>query len=233
MKIAAFALLLASVAVCAQNATSASSSQDRFRKQVLQNDHVTVYLVEIPPQQATAMHRHDHDTLSIFINGGSTQAVAEDGSSVRNRFEPGDVRFRPAPYAHSVKNTGKDVLRVVDIESAIPVSGEDKRMRKKAHYCNPGSKTACITEDFLFCKPRFCVDDVTMGPGAKVAKHTHDTDHMVIAITDFSMDDDTEGKGVIKRNVKSGEVEFFPAGLSHSLTNTTNKEIRFITILLQ
>jgi quercetin dioxygenase-like cupin family protein len=233
MKLAFYAVLLTSIAVAAQNAPSDNSQQGRFRKQVLQNDRLTAYSVEIPPGESSVMHRHDRDTLVVAVSGGTTESDSGSGSPVRTKFEPGDVRFRPAPYSHSVKNIGKEPFRVLDIEFADKQGAQEKAPHKKSHYCNPGSKEACVTEEYLFCTERFCVEDVTMGPGAKSSKHTHDTEHMLIAITDYNLDDDTTGKGITHRAVKSGGVEFLPAGITHVLTNTSNETVRLVAIIFK
>lgn len=233
MKLAFFAVLLGSIAAFAQDATSTQSEPGRFRKEILRNDRLTAYSVEIPPQQTTAKHSHEHDVLAVYINGGITKSSTNDHAPAQNKFAAGEVRFRPAPFSHTVENTGKDVFRVVDIEFADPQGPQEKPALKKSHYCNPGSKEACVTEEYLFCTPKFCVEDVTMGPGAMSSKHTHDTEHMLVGITDYTLDDDTTGKGVIHRSVKSGGVEYLPAGITHVLSNTSKSTVRFIAIIFK
>jgi oxalate decarboxylase/phosphoglucose isomerase-like protein (cupin superfamily) len=56
---------------------------------------------------------------------------------------------------------------------------------------------------------------------------------MLVAITDYSLADDTVGKGVTQRDVKSGGVEYLPAGITHVLTNTGPAEARFIAIIFK
>ena len=233
MKLLSFAMLFVSTAVLAQNAGSSPAEQGRFRKQILHNDRLTAYLVEIPSQQSTPTHRHVKDTLSILVSGGTTESVMGNGSPLHIKSKAGDAVFRSAPYSHSVKNIGNEPFRVADIEFADPQGARQKPAHKSFHSCNPASKVACVTEQYLFCTQRFCVEDVEMGPGAKSSKHTHDTDHMMVAITDYKIDDETTGKGVIHRAVKSGGVEYLPAGITHVLTNTTGKTVRFVAVIFQ
>jgi quercetin dioxygenase-like cupin family protein len=233
MKRAFFVVMLVSIAVFAQNTTTAPSEQGRFRKQIFKNDRVTVYSVEIPAGQSTAKHTHDHDVLAVYISGGTTKSTTDNQATVNNKYASGDVRYRPAPFSHTVQNTGNSPFRVVDIEFADAQGLQEKPALKKSHYCNPGSKEACVTEEYLFCTPKFCVEDVTMGPGAMSSKHTHDTEHMLVGITDYTLDDDTMGKGVTHRAVKSGGVEYLPAGITHVLTNTSKSTVRFIAIIFK
>ena len=56
---------------------------------------------------------------------------------------------------------------------------------------------------------------------------------MLIAITDYSLADDVAGKGLTMRNLKSGEVEYIPAGITHTLTNKSAGEIRFVVVVFR
>jgi quercetin dioxygenase-like cupin family protein len=233
MKVTLFAVLLSSLALSAQSASPASANANPLRKEILHNDRVTVYMVELAPGQSAPMHRHDHDVLAVFITGGERKVTMEGHSPVGEKSAPGEVRFRPAGFSHSTENVGKSVFKVIDIEFENPQGKKEPAAHKRSHYCNPGSHTACVTENYLFCTTKFCAEEVTMGPGAKSTQHSHDTEHMLVAITDYSLADDTVGKGVTQRDVKSGGVEYLPAGITHVLTNTGNAEARFIAIIFK
>jgi quercetin dioxygenase-like cupin family protein len=75
------------------------------------------------------------------------------------------------------------------------------------------------------------VEDVTMAPGAVTTKHSHATDHMLVAVSDYELTDQVEGKGAVVRTRKSGEVEYIPAGITHRLTNTGQAPARFTVIV--
>lgn len=221
-----------SIAAFAQSPNASPRSQ-LSRTQLLTNDRLTATLIEMPPSSASALHRHDHDLLSVFVTPASLEVVRNSGAPAHYKFSAGDVRFNPAPVTHAVKNIGDAPVRIVDIEFADQQGAQEKPKLKKSHYCNPGSKDACVTEDYLLCTTRFCVEDVTMTPGAKSTQHTHDTEHMLVALSDYTLDDDTVGKGITHRSVKSGGVEYLPAGITHVLTNTSNTTARFIAIIFK
>ena len=203
-----------------------------MRKEILSNDRFKAYLVTLAPGQASPMHRHDHDMLSVLESASDLKVTDEKGTSGM-KTSPGDVLFQRGGFAHSVANAGKSEFRAVDIEFQDAQGKRQPVGHKRNHYCNPGSKDACVTEKYLFCTAKFCVEDVTMGPGAKSTRHSHDTEHMLVAISDYSLADDTTGKGVISREVKSGGVEYLPAGITHVLTNTGKEEARFIAIIFK
>jgi len=87
-----------------------------------------------------------------------------------------------------------------------------------------------VDEKYLFCTDKFCVEDVTMDPGAMSTKHSHSTDHMLVAVTDYQLTDVIVGKPKKVRTKKAGEVEYIPAGITHQLTNTGAAKARFVVI---
>lgn len=192
------------------------TSSHEAPKQLLQNPHVTVSLVDIPAG-GPILPKRDHDTLTVIVRGGA-KATA-----------PGRVYFRPAGHAETATKTQAGV-RAVTVEFSSSQGAEEKKHPAPSRYCNPGSKTACVSEKYLLCTPKMCVEEATMGAGAVTTRHSHDTDHMIIAISDYSLSDDVAGKGVVMRNVKSGGVEYIPAGITHTLTNKSGGDIRFVVV---
>jgi quercetin dioxygenase-like cupin family protein len=69
-----------------------------------------------------------------------------------------------------------------------------------------------------------------MAPGALSIKHSHTTDHMLVAVSDYELTDQVEDKGTSVRRRKSGEVEYIPAGITHQLTNTGKNTARFVVV---
>lgn len=203
------------------------------RKEILRNQHVTITSVELAPGESTPMHRHDRDALTVFVTGGETKNTIEGEKPENDKMEPGTVRFRSGGFAHTRTNEGPDVFRAVVIEFAEPQGKTEKLGEKSSHYCNPGSKTACVKEKYLFCTAKVCVEEVTIAPGAVTIKHSHSTDHMLIAISDYELTDQAEGKPANVRKLASGEAEYIPAGITHQLTNTGKNDARFVVVVFR
>jgi hypothetical protein len=144
----ALVVVLLCGAAAAQDAASPPSEQ---RKEILRNQHVTVFRVEIPPGVSTAMHRHDRDVLSVFITGGDTLHTNEGEKPTRDKIAPGTARFRNGGFTHARANQGMDVFRVVVTEFSQPQGKSERVSDKTSHYCNEGSQTACVDEKYLFC----------------------------------------------------------------------------------
>lgn len=218
------------MATCAAQVSSPlPDSQPGQSKQILQNHRVTVSLLELSPHESTPMHQHDRDMIAVFVNGGRTQNTRSGHKPAVHKMRVGEVRFRNAGYAHATKNEGTDPLRVVIVEFTDP-QGKMKHVGTTSHTCNPGSTTACFDENNLFCTAKVCVEDVTIAPGAMTHKHSHATDHMLIAVSDYELTDEVEGKGTVVRTRKSGEIEYISAGITHQQTNTASTPARFIVI---
>lgn len=226
----AFVFVLFCAACTGQTSAPIPDSEVPQRKQILQNHRVAISLPELAPQEATPMHKHDHDMLAVFVSGGHTENTILGHAPAADRMLSGEVRFINAGYTHAAKNESAVPFRVVIVEFADP-QGKMEQKNTTSRYCNPGSTTACVEEKNLFCTTKVCVEDVTIAPGAVTTKHTHSTDHALIAISDYELTDQVEGKGTVMHTRKSGEVEYTPAGITHQLTNTGQTPARFTVIV--
>lgn len=58
-----------------QSATPLPASELSMRREIFHNDRVTAFLLEIPPGQATPMHRHEKDLITIVVSGGQLTRI--------------------------------------------------------------------------------------------------------------------------------------------------------------
>jgi quercetin dioxygenase-like cupin family protein len=160
-----------------------------------------------------------------------------------DREQAGDVAYHQAGFTHAEENKGKNEVRAVTVEFLAPAGKQQDPQKKSNKYCEAGAiaqvrsgsaspkgREACVDEKYLFCTDKFCVEDVTLDRGAVSTKHSHATDHMLVAITDYTLTDEIVGKGKKVRTKKAGEVEYIPMGITHQLTNTGAAAARFIVI---
>jgi quercetin dioxygenase-like cupin family protein len=207
-----------------------SLAQDALqRKEIFKNNRVNVSLVNIAVGETTPVHKHSRDFISVYLSGDHLQQTVSGEKPDTQKIEAGEVRFRNAGYTHSTKNVGTAPFQAVMVEFA-DAQGPSKKVHKKSHTCTPNSKL-CVDEKELFCTDKVCVEDVEMAPGSVTVRHSHATDHMLVAVSDYELTDEVEGKGTVVRRHKSGEVEYIPAGITHRLTNTGKERARFTVIL--
>jgi hypothetical protein len=215
MRIFGAALLFASTLLASAQLTTFQETP----KQLFQNSRVTISRVDIPVH-APVSPKREHDALTVIVRGGAKSVAA-----------PGMVEFRAAGQAGTA--IAQTPLQAIAVEFTSPQGAVERKHPAPSRYCNPGSRTACVAEKYLLCTAKMCAEEVMMGAGAVTTKHSHDTDHMIIAVTDYALADDVVGNGVITRNVKSGEAEYIPAGITHTLTNKSGKEIRFVVVVFR
>jgi quercetin dioxygenase-like cupin family protein len=223
-------LLILCATLAAQTSSPIAASELSQRKELLRNHRVTASIVELAPGETQPLHRHEHDMVSVYTNGGHIRNTLPKHRPEAVNLTVGEVLFHEVGYTHSITNDASTPLRVVGVEFADP-QGKLKRMNMPSHYCNPGNDHACVDETNLFCTDRICVSDVTIDAGAVTTKHGHATDHMLVAVSDYELTDEVEGKGTVVRTRKSGEVEYVPAGINHRLTNTGKTAARFTVIV--
>ncbi|MBV8206461.1 MAG: hypothetical protein JO041_06690 [Acidobacteria bacterium] len=207
--------------------------QEPHHHTVLQNQRVHALLAELAPGEQTSMHRHAQDSLGIILVNSRITVTVPGEKPVVRQSQAGSVSLQSAPVIHTVRNDAPSAFRVVDVEFTEPQGKAVPSKQALSRYCNPGSRTACVEEKYLFCSDHVCVSDVTMGEGAVTTRHSHDTDHMVVALTDYRLSDNVEGKGTVVRQEQSGGVEYLNAGITHQITNVTGHPVRFIVVVFR
>ena len=166
MKSLVLVLTLSVAGVATHQHAPISADEVTLRHRVYGDARVTIFLLDIPPGQATVLHRHDRDMLSVFVNGGRTRASFNGAAPVEDSFTPGDVRFRSAGFTHSTENIGTDRFLSVIFEFVDSQGPRESAARPTTHICSPDNQTACVDEKPLFCTSKFCVDDLIMAPRA-------------------------------------------------------------------
>lgn len=254
MKSTVCLLLTLSLCASAQQSASPQSKQSSdaaapVRHELLRNNKVIVTAAELSPGQILPMHKHEHDYVVVRIDEGQIRETVQDQGAMRSgskkmgrmfgamhvpgatgdKVQAGDVQFHEAGYTHSEENKGKSAVRSILVDFLEPVGKEVDPQHKSNKYCNAGSNKICVEERYLGCTEKFCIEEVMMDAGAVTSKHSHSTDHMLIAVSDYQLSDAIVGKGTRVRSKKSGEVEYIRSGITHQLTNS-GTPARFVVI---
>ena len=219
MKNQVLALTLSVAGFAAQQHAPISADEITLRHRIYGDGRVTIFLLDIPPGQATVLHRHDRDMLSVFVNGGRTRASFNGAAPVEDSFTAGDVRFRSAGFTHTTENIGTDRFLSVIFEFAGSQGPRASAFRPATHICNPDSQTACVDEKPLFCTSRFCVDDLMLAPHAVRPAGGARKDQMLVAVSDYTFSEEAPGNAAVVHTRKSGEIEPMAAGPARRWTN--------------
>jgi hypothetical protein len=96
------------------------ASEVKYRHPILETGRFIAYLLEIPPQHATMMHRHDRDILTVFVGSAKTTSTFYGREPVTDTIPSGEIRFRAAGFTHATRNEDSVVFRAVLLEFAQP-----------------------------------------------------------------------------------------------------------------
>jgi len=219
MKTLVFVLTLSVAGFATQQHAPISADEVTLRHKIYGDGRVTIFLLDIPPGQATLLHRHDRDMLSVFVNGGRTRASFNGAAPVEDSFAPGDVRFRSAGFTHSTENIGTDRFLSVIFEFLDSQGPRASATWPATHICSPDSQSACVDEQRLFCTSKFCVDDMVMAPRAIKPAGGATNDRILVAVSGYSFSEDIPGTAAAVHTRKSGEIEPLAAGPARRWTN--------------
>jgi len=135
------------------------------RRELLRADRFTVYLLDIPPGQATPMHRHDEDIASVFFNSARTVSTFWKEAARPDRQALGAVRFRAAGFTHATENTDTTHFLSVIVAFARSQGRPDSTAAGSRSDCSQSGTSSCTEVTTLFCLKDACVHDVTVTPG--------------------------------------------------------------------
>src|SRR5205085_270889 len=108
------------VVATAQQATPIADRDVPQRKELLSNRHVVVSTVQLAPQEATPLHRHERDFISVYVSGGSVRVTLPGSKPAADKLTWGEVRYHQAPFVHATQNVGPGPFRVTFIDFADP-----------------------------------------------------------------------------------------------------------------
>jgi quercetin dioxygenase-like cupin family protein len=220
--------LLVSGILFAQTAQEVEITAEPRHHQVLQNDQVRVFSVDVPPQTETLLHWHRHDY--IFVTLGPTEIInaVKGKDPITQKLQDGDTRLVPGNFAHQVRDAAPTNFRNVTIEllqdeklrHSTPKWDEDRGL----HILEGG------TEEILWVKDGVRATLFELQPGGMVPMHHHAGPHLAVALTEMKLRDKVEGKGAQDITFAYGEPRWIEGNYSHQITNPGPKPARWIII---
>jgi quercetin dioxygenase-like cupin family protein len=202
-------------------------------KLVLANDQVRVFNVDVPPHSETLMHWHRHDYIYVVVGAAEIVNAVDGKDPVKLTLSDGDVRFVSATFAHTFRNGSGQPFRNVTIELL-----HDDKLRQSPLHWDPAhpeeDRSLDIlnggTKEILFVQDGVRASEYELQPGAVIPLHHHGGPHLVVALTDYELRSDVEGKGLKTLSMKRGESQWTAGGYSHSLTNSGHTPAKFVTL---
>ncbi len=198
----------------------------------LQNQFVRVFQVEVAPHAATLMHRHRHDYIFVTLGASEVSNEVAGKPPVTLKLQDGEVRATDGGFAHIARNLAATPFRNVTIEflqddkarATPPPPWDDDRSLQVLH----GG-----TQQILFVKDGVRVSETELQVAGSVPRHHHAHPHLIIAVTDLTLRNDVAGKGASNVDMKSGDIKWIEAGVTHTLTNVGKTDAKFATLEFQ
>jgi quercetin dioxygenase-like cupin family protein len=225
--------LVATLLAAQATAPEVEITAEPYHHLALENKSVRVFNVEVPSHAGTLMHWHRLDY--IYVTLGDTEIVnaVKDKPAVTVKLGDGETRFAPAPFAHIARNLTDQPFRNVTIEIL-----EDETLRNSTAHWDEDRALDILqggTKQILFVKDGIRVTEFELQPGGVVPKHDYTGPHLLVAVSDLDLREneirsDAGGHAPMPGHFKSGDSKWLPGGYSHSLTNTSPKPAKFVTL---
>jgi quercetin dioxygenase-like cupin family protein len=181
---------------------------------------IRIVEADYKPGDSSAMHSHPDYALYV-IQGGKTEFIGKDGNKMNAEMKSAEENIRPAEV-HSVKNIGKNEVKVLLVEVSRPVGATSYDASMNASKVAPDLYK--VMKDTMGIR----ILHATYKPGQSSAMHSHpDLALYVISggTTEFTGKD---GKK-IKSDLKTGMSAVVPAD-THSVKNTGKTTVKVLLV---
>jgi quercetin dioxygenase-like cupin family protein len=225
MKIVAVALILfSSLLLSAQTASEVEITAEPHHHLELQNDFVRAFKVDIPPHDATLLHRHRRDYFVIAL-AASDIASEVPGKPVGSiKMQAGETGFHAGEFAHIARNLAATSFPHVDVEVLQPNASYKWGEERGVDVLEGG------TREILFVKDGVRASQIELQPHAMIPRHKHVGPHLVVAITAVDLQSNVSAEEMKSTELKPGEVAWFAAGLIHSVMNMGSRDAKFVVL---
>ncbi|MGD0181066.1 MAG: hypothetical protein ABSC15_14735, partial [Terriglobales bacterium] len=110
------ALVLAAIALAAQTVSEVEITAEPHHHLLLENQQVRVWLAEVAPNDATLMHRHNHDYVFVSLGDANVQNEVEGKPPAMLKMQDGETHFSPGGFAHIARNQASTPFRAIAVE---------------------------------------------------------------------------------------------------------------------
>jgi oxalate decarboxylase/phosphoglucose isomerase-like protein (cupin superfamily) len=196
--------------------------------EILANDQVRVFTVNVPPHTDTLLHRHRHDYIYVTLGDSEVVNAVQGKDPVTVKLQDGQTGFLSGGYAHIARNLSNNPFRNVTIELL-----QDDQLRHSTHHWDATRGLEILpggTQEILFVQDAVRASEFEVQPGGMVPLHHHTGPHLAVAITDVKFRSQVEGKAASEVEMKSGESLWIKGGFSHTLTNIGTHPAKWVTL---
>ncbi|HEX6505958.1 MAG TPA: hypothetical protein VF011_22195 [Terriglobales bacterium] len=214
---------LVAFAVLAQPATEVAITAEPHHHLALKNNYVRVFKVEVPPHQATLVHRHQYDYAYVTIGPVELSNDVEGKAPATLKLQDGETRFSPGKFSHAVRVLSDTPFRNLTIE-LLKNTGKDRPVggwtdQRGLQILSGG------TQDILFVKDGVRASDVQLNPGGTLPKDRHGTPQLIVAVSKCTLQTVPGTKASMP--LQAGDFRWMQ--VAHGLINSSKYPARFIS----
>jgi hypothetical protein len=206
---------------------------DRLFHSILENDRVRVFKVEIPASQSSALDQHRHDYIVVSLGKNEFEIVG-GGMTFPMQMDGGEMQVLKGGAPHRITNRSGQPLRLLELEVLREVHPEQPVCGLGGRRCTDGrfghSDSGTYTQSTLFETDTVKLARVELGPESLLPEHRHDRCHVMLALADVSLRDETGTDQEREFHLKTGQAEWYSRALVHSLKNLDKQDVQFITV---
>jgi hypothetical protein len=189
----------------------------------LENAYVRAFKVEVAPHAATLTHWHRHDYFFLTLGDAHLSNEVVGRAPVELKLFDGDARFTPGNFAHVARNLADAPFRNVTIELL-----QDEKMKSApAHWDKDSGEETFIAghRKILFVKDGVRVSQIELSAKAALPKDESARPRLLVAITEFELGQNADGKGSSGKALKAGDMWWSEGSLA--LTNAGSAPAKF------
>ncbi len=222
-------------------------SEEPHHRLLLQNDFTHVYIVMVPPLDATLLHQHDLPYLCVTLGAADIINAIVGRPELHQVLQDGETHYSPGHFAHIARTDSGLPFQHVTIELVHP-QGTPKNLCKEVLPGAPlncpepsaaavdngkakkgQSETAARAEDVpYFETDEIRVDLHKVSSGNDYVDATPKTDALLVALTDANLDANLGGEHV--QFLHGGDALWLPAGKHRRIVDFLGTHSSFLLI---
>ena len=127
------------IAVYGQEPEAVALDAEPHHHLAFKNEYVKVYRVEVAPNDAVKLHRHDTDAISLSLSESLVTVHFPGKADVQQKLTNGQIRLQARGFVHSTSVQGNTPFRNDTVELLVPQTGErngcTQVMAKEPMHC--------------------------------------------------------------------------------------------------
>jgi quercetin dioxygenase-like cupin family protein len=203
--------------------------------EVFSNEQVRVLRLQMSPHQSTGVNRRSHDYLILPLQYAYMKTVG-DANSFDFELRIGQMQVIKGGWPHRTINAADSALDVLEFEVTRGIHPEKAICGIGGKNCSDGTfgkEGGTYEAATIFETPTVRLRKIELGPGGTLAEHQHAGGEILLAVTAVQLANETGPGRSAPLHLDRGQVQWFTAGLEHSLHNESKQTAQFYELELK